>query len=26
VRTQDVAAALRLMVGGDQEVTRFRDA
>ena len=25
VRTQDVAAALRLMVGGDQEVTRFRD-
>ena len=23
--TQDVAAALRLMVGGDQEVTRFRD-
>jgi HAE1 family hydrophobic/amphiphilic exporter-1 len=26
VRTQDVAAALRLMVGGDQEVSRFRDA
>jgi HAE1 family hydrophobic/amphiphilic exporter-1 len=26
VRTQDVAAALRLMVGGDQEVTTFRDA
>src|SRR4051812_1058032 len=26
VSTQDVAAALRLMVGGDQEVTRFRDA
>jgi HAE1 family hydrophobic/amphiphilic exporter-1 len=26
VKTQDVAAALRLMVGGDQEVTRFRDA
>jgi hydrophobic/amphiphilic exporter-1 (mainly G- bacteria), HAE1 family len=25
VRTQEVAAALRLMVGGDQEVTRFRD-
>jgi hydrophobic/amphiphilic exporter-1 (mainly G- bacteria), HAE1 family len=25
VKTQDVAAALRLMVGGDQEVTRFRD-
>ena len=25
VRTQDVAATLRLMVGGDQEVTRFRD-
>jgi HAE1 family hydrophobic/amphiphilic exporter-1 len=25
VRTQDVAAALRLMVGGDQEVSRFRD-
>ncbi|MGE0394024.1 MAG: efflux RND transporter permease subunit [Vicinamibacterales bacterium] len=26
VRTQDIAAALRLMVGGDEEVTRFRDA
>ena len=26
VKTQDVAAALRLMVGGDQEVSRFRDA
>ena len=25
VRTQEVAAALRLMIGGDQEVTRFRD-
>jgi HAE1 family hydrophobic/amphiphilic exporter-1 len=25
VKTQDVASALRLMVGGDQEVTRFRD-
>jgi HAE1 family hydrophobic/amphiphilic exporter-1 len=25
VRTQDVASALRLLVGGDQEVTRFRD-
>ena len=25
VDTQDIAAALRLMVGGDQEVTRFRD-
>jgi HAE1 family hydrophobic/amphiphilic exporter-1 len=25
VRTEDVATALRLMVGGDQEVTRFRD-
>jgi hydrophobic/amphiphilic exporter-1 (mainly G- bacteria), HAE1 family len=25
VSTQDVASALRLMVGGDQEVTRFRD-
>jgi HAE1 family hydrophobic/amphiphilic exporter-1 len=25
IRTQDVAAALRLMVGGDQEVSRFRD-
>jgi HAE1 family hydrophobic/amphiphilic exporter-1 len=25
VKTQDVAAALRLMVGGDQEVSRFRD-
>ena len=25
VNTQDVASALRLMVGGDQEVTRFRD-
>jgi HAE1 family hydrophobic/amphiphilic exporter-1 len=25
VKTQDVAAALRLMIGGDQEVTRFRD-
>jgi len=25
VRTQDVAGALRLMVGGDEEVTRFRD-
>jgi hydrophobic/amphiphilic exporter-1 (mainly G- bacteria), HAE1 family len=26
VETQDIAAALRLMVGGDEEVTRFRDA
>ncbi len=26
IRTQDIAAALRLMVGGDQEVSRFRDA
>ena len=26
VKTQDVAAALRLMVGGDQEVSTFRDA
>lgn len=26
VRTQDVAETLRLLVGGDQEVTRFRDA
>jgi HAE1 family hydrophobic/amphiphilic exporter-1 len=26
IDTQDIAAALRLMVGGDQEVTRFRDA
>ena len=25
IKTQEVAAALRLMVGGDQEVTRFRD-
>jgi HAE1 family hydrophobic/amphiphilic exporter-1 len=25
IRTQDIAAALRLMVGGDDEVTRFRD-
>ncbi|WP_437970691.1 efflux RND transporter permease subunit [Sorangium sp. So ce260] len=25
VRTQDIATALRLMVGGDQEVSRFRD-
>lgn len=25
VRTQDIAASLRLMVGGDQEVSRFRD-
>jgi HAE1 family hydrophobic/amphiphilic exporter-1 len=25
VRTQDIAAALRLMVGGDEDVTRFRD-
>ena len=25
IRTQDIAAALRLMVGGDEEVTRFRD-
>jgi HAE1 family hydrophobic/amphiphilic exporter-1 len=25
IRTQDIAAALRLMVGGDQEVSRFRD-
>ncbi len=25
VNTQDVASALRLLVGGDQEVTRFRD-
>jgi HAE1 family hydrophobic/amphiphilic exporter-1 len=26
VKTQDVAAALRLMVGGDQEVSTFRDS
>ncbi len=26
VRTQDIATALRLMVGGDDEVSRFRDA
>jgi HAE1 family hydrophobic/amphiphilic exporter-1 len=26
IRTQDIAAALRLMIGGDEEVTRFRDA
>ena len=26
VDTEDIAAALRLMVGGDDEVTRFRDA
>ena len=25
IRTQEVAAALRLLVGGDQEVSRFRD-
>ena len=25
VRTEDVASALRLMVGGDEEVSRFRD-
>ncbi|WP_437784757.1 efflux RND transporter permease subunit [Sorangium sp. So ce1097] len=25
VRTDDIASALRLMVGGDQEVSRFRD-
>ena len=25
VRTEDIAAALRLMVGGDEEVSRFRD-
>jgi hydrophobic/amphiphilic exporter-1 (mainly G- bacteria), HAE1 family len=25
VRTQDIASALRLMVGGDEEVSRFRD-
>jgi HAE1 family hydrophobic/amphiphilic exporter-1 len=25
IRTADIAAALRLMVGGDEEVTRFRD-
>ncbi|XXX80953.1 efflux RND transporter permease subunit [Sorangium sp. So ce134] len=25
VRTEDIAGALRLMVGGDQEVSRFRD-
>jgi len=25
IRTQDIAASLRLMVGGDQEVSRFRD-
>ncbi len=25
IRTQDIAAALRLMVGGDQEVSRYRD-
>jgi HAE1 family hydrophobic/amphiphilic exporter-1 len=26
VDTQDIASALRVMVGGDQEVTRYRDA
>jgi HAE1 family hydrophobic/amphiphilic exporter-1 len=26
VRTEDIATALRLMVGGDDEVSRFRDA
>jgi len=26
VRTEDIAIALRLMVGGDEEVSRFRDA
>jgi HAE1 family hydrophobic/amphiphilic exporter-1 len=26
VDTQDIATALRIMVGGDEEVTRFRDA
>jgi hydrophobic/amphiphilic exporter-1 (mainly G- bacteria), HAE1 family len=26
VRTEDIATALRLMVGGDEEVSRFRDA
>jgi HAE1 family hydrophobic/amphiphilic exporter-1 len=26
VETQDIAAALRVMVGGDEEVTRYRDA
>ncbi len=26
VNTQDIASALRLMVGGDEEVTHFRDA
>jgi HAE1 family hydrophobic/amphiphilic exporter-1 len=26
VETQDIASALRVMVGGDEEVTRFRDA
>jgi HAE1 family hydrophobic/amphiphilic exporter-1 len=26
VETQDIAAALRVMVGGDEEVTRFRDS
>ena len=26
IRTADIATALRLMVGGDQEVTRFRDS
>jgi HAE1 family hydrophobic/amphiphilic exporter-1 len=26
IRTQDIAAALRLMVGGDQEVSRYRDS
>ncbi len=25
VDTQDIASALRVMVGGDEEVTRFRD-
>jgi HAE1 family hydrophobic/amphiphilic exporter-1 len=25
IRTEDIAASLRLMVGGDQEVSRFRD-
>ncbi len=25
IRTEDIASALRLMVGGDDEVTRFRD-
>ena len=26
VETEDIASALRVMVGGDDEVTRFRDA